>query len=74
MRSDRLELLVADDSRTDYATFAKHLRGTGRFLVYLHNLHEIRAYNRLARMTSAPILAMLQVICEVFYERMVAQR
>ena len=56
-----LEILVADDSRSDYAAFAPLLHGVGRFLVFLPNLHEIRSYNRMARMTYAPVLAMLQV-------------
>eukprot|EP00976_Prorocentrum_cordatum_P000337 6629-Prorocentrum_minimum.AAC.1 len=38
-----LEVLVADDSRSDYEELAGVMGGQeGNFLVFLHNLHEIR--------------------------------
>ncbi|KAK3233927.1 hypothetical protein CYMTET_55799 [Cymbomonas tetramitiformis] len=54
------EIIIGDDSRTDYGNFSQFMRGPGRFLVFMPNLHEIRAYNRLSKFSSATYLAYLQ--------------
>lgn len=56
----RVELLVNVDSRTQ-ADVAAWLNDTvAEHVIFSRNIHEIRAYNRLARMARAPLLAFVQ--------------
>ncbi|KAG2429410.1 hypothetical protein HYH02_014065 [Chlamydomonas schloesseri] len=60
-----IEMLINVDSRTDAAAvaeFAAGPLGAGGFVVpvYSNNVHEIRSYNRLARLARGKILVMLQ--------------
>ena len=61
-----IEMLINVDSRKDAAAvaeFAAGPLGAGDFVVpvYSNNVHEIRSYNRLARLARGKILVMLQV-------------
>lgn len=55
-----LEILVNDDSRSDAASWLEVLTGPNDFLVSSPNVHEIRAYNRLARFARGRYLLLLQ--------------
>jgi len=54
-----MEVVIADDSRSDYTHFVRHL-GRSHFLVEMNDLHEIRAYNRVAKFSTAPLLSFMQ--------------
>ena len=62
-----LEVVIADDSRSEYTTFVGYL-GRSHFLVELNDLHEIRSYNRVAKFSSAPLLSFMQVRHSDFFE------
>ena len=55
----RVQVLVNDDSGEQIASWRKHLR-PGDVYVQSNNVHEVRAYNMLARMTNASLLVFLQ--------------
>ena len=55
-----VEVLVNDDSRRDHAVWLEHLHGANDAVVSSANVHEIRAYNRLARMARGEFLLLLQ--------------
>jgi len=55
-----LEVLVNDDSRSDSAAWLAELTGPNDFLLSSPNIHEIRAYNRLARLARGDYLLLLQ--------------
>lgn len=54
------QVLVNDDSRSEAAAWLAVLTGPNDFLVSSPNVHEIRAYNRLARMARGEYLLLLQ--------------
>ena len=55
-----VELLVNADSRVDSGKWMRALRGANDYLLMSPNIHEIRAYNRLARMARGDYLLLLQ--------------
>ena len=55
-----MEILVNDDSRNGAAEWTHWLSGANDFYVSSPNIHEIRAYNRLARMARGELLVLLQ--------------
>jgi hypothetical protein len=57
------EVLINDDSRSDFEAWTAHLSGlqSGGTLVYSPNIHEIRGYYRLAKLASGKILVFMQV-------------
>jgi len=58
------EVLINDDSQTDYDEWVGSLSQAGLtgggYLVYSPNIHEIRGYNRLAKLASGSILVFMQ--------------
>jgi hypothetical protein len=59
---DRVEVMINDDSRSDYESLAWKLRWFSRaWLIYAPDTHEIRAYNRLAKLSTARFLVFAQV-------------
>lgn len=54
------EILVNDDSRSESAAWLTELTGPNDFLLSSPNVHEIRAYNRLARLARGDFLLLLQ--------------
>ena len=57
----KAELIINDDSRSDYAEWAKALAGwANAFLVYSPNIHEIRGYNRLTQFSDSELIVYLQ--------------
>ncbi|KAL1525848.1 hypothetical protein AB1Y20_020682 [Prymnesium parvum] len=56
----RLELLANADSAVDVARWVAALDGPADYLLLSPNVHEIRAYNRLARMARGEFLLVLQ--------------
>ena len=59
-RLPRVEVLVNDDSRRDHAEWLRWLRGPNSFVLSSPNVHEIRAYDRLARLARGDYLLLLQ--------------
>lgn len=55
-----LELIVNDDSGRDHGAWLAALRGGSHTVLSLPNVHEIRAYNRMARLARGEFLLMLQ--------------
>ena len=55
-----VELLVNADTRIDAGKWMRALRGASDYLLMSPNIHEIRAYNRLARMARGDFLLLLQ--------------
>jgi GT2 family glycosyltransferase len=55
-----VEILVNDDSRSESAAWLAELTGPNDFLLSSPNVHEIRAYNRLARLARGDYLLLLQ--------------
>jgi len=57
-----VELLVNDDSRSDWGAWVASMEGLpgGGFLVYSPDIHEIRGYNRLAKLARGELLVFLQ--------------
>ena len=55
-----VEVLVNNDSGSEHAVWRAVLTEPNDFLVYCHNVHEIRGYNRLTLMSNAPITVTLQ--------------
>ena len=55
-----MEVIVNDDSRRDHAAWITELTGPNDFLVSSPNIHELRAYDRLARMARGDFLLLLQ--------------
>ena len=59
--SGDVEFLVNNDSGSHHGRWLRAMAGCARcFLVHSPDVHEIRGYNRLARMTQAPLLAFIQ--------------
>ena len=59
--SGDVEFLVNNDSGSHHGKWLRAMAGCERcFLVHSPDVHEIRGYNRLARLTQAPILAFVQ--------------
>lgn len=58
------EVLINDDSQSDWGPWVKELAGlaAGGMLVYSPNIHEIRGYNRLAKLARGRILVFAQVL------------
>ncbi|QDZ18622.1 hypothetical protein A3770_02p11400 [Chloropicon primus] len=56
----KAELIINDDSRSDYEEWAKALRGWNGFLVYSPDIHEIRGYNRLTKFADSELMVYLQ--------------
>jgi hypothetical protein len=54
------QVLVNDDSRTDLGAWLRELKGLDATLVLSPNLHEIRAYNRLAKLSVGSVLVFAQ--------------
>lgn len=54
------EVMINNDSGDDHAIWRAHLSGAQHFLVYSHDIHEIRAYNRLGLMADSELLITLQ--------------
>mmetsp|Transcript_2167 Transcript_2167/g.5504 ORF Transcript_2167/g.5504 Transcript_2167/m.5504 type:complete len:805 (-) Transcript_2167:24-2438(-) len=58
---DRVEVMVNDDSRSDYESLSWKLRWFARaWLIYAPDTHEIRAYNRMAKLSTARFLVFAQ--------------
>ena len=55
-----VEVLVNDDSGRDHGEWLRWLRGPNDAVLSLPNVHEIRAYNRMARMARGDFLLLLQ--------------
>jgi hypothetical protein len=55
-----MEIIVNDDSRLDHAVWLRWLNGTNDIVLSSANVHEIRAYNRMARMARGDFLLILQ--------------
>jgi hypothetical protein len=55
-----VEVLVNDDSGRDHGEWLRWLRGANDAVLSLPNVHEIRAYNRMARMARGEFLLLLQ--------------
>ena len=55
-----VEIIVNDDSRQDHDTWLRWLNGTNDVVISSANVHEIRAYNRMARMARGDFLLILQ--------------
>jgi hypothetical protein len=55
-----LEVIVNDDSGADHEKWRAALRGPNDYLISSPNLHEVRAYNRMARFASGEFLLLLQ--------------
>jgi GT2 family glycosyltransferase len=60
LTSHAVEVLVNDDSRSESAAWLAELTGPNDFLLSSPNVHEIRAYNRLARLARGDYLILLQ--------------
>jgi len=56
----QLEVIINDDSGRDHSRWLEVLRGPNDFVVSSPNIHEIRAYNRLARLARGDYLLLLQ--------------
>lgn len=56
----KAELIINDDSRSDYAEWAKALKGWDGYLVYSPDVHEIRGYNRLTKFADSELMVYLQ--------------
>ena len=56
----QLEVIVNDDSGRDHGRWLALLRQPNDFVVSSPNIHEIRAYNRLARLARGDFLLLLQ--------------
>lgn len=54
-----LDIIINDDSMTEGAEWMQRLRGDA-FVVYSHNVHEIRGYNRLTRFANTDYVAHMQ--------------
>jgi len=60
-RGGDVEYLVNNDSGSHHGKWLKAMAGcVGCFLVHSPDIHEIRGYNRLAKLTEAPLLAFIQ--------------
>ena len=59
------EVLINNDSRSDWGAWMAGLSGLsmGGLMVYSPNIHEIRGYNRLAKLSSGHMLVFMQVCC-----------
>ena len=62
---DALEVLVHNDGASEHAAWVAALAGVAKhggrtWLVHSANVHEIRGYNRLARLSAAELLAFVQ--------------
>ena len=55
-----VEVIVNDDSGRDHGEWLRWLRGANDAVLSLPNVHEIRAYNRMARMARGDFLLLLQ--------------
>jgi GT2 family glycosyltransferase len=55
-----IEVIVNDDSRRDHEVWLRELSGPRDFVLSSPNLHETRAYNRLARFARGTFLLLLQ--------------
>ena len=55
-----VEIIVNDDSRRDHGEWLRWLNGANDAVLSLPNEHEIRAYNRMARMARGEFLLLLQ--------------
>ena len=55
-----IEVIVNDDSGRDHAEWLRWLRGPNDIVLTLPNIHEIRAYNRMARLARGDYLMLLQ--------------
>jgi hypothetical protein len=58
------EVMINNDSGDDHAAWRAYLTGAQHFMVYSHDIHEIRAYNRLGLMADSELLITLQVIAQ----------
>ena len=58
--ASQLEVIINDDSGKDHGRWAELLRQPNDFVVSSPNIHEIRAYNRLARLARGDFLLLLQ--------------
>ena len=56
----QLEVIINDDSGRDHGRWLALLRQPNDFVVSSPNIHEIRAYNRLARLARGDFLLLLQ--------------
>ena len=56
----RVEVIINDDSGRDHEQWLRWFRGSNDFVVTSPNVHEIRAYDRLARMARGTYLLLLQ--------------
>ena len=54
------EIIVNDDSGNDHGEWLKWLRRTHDVVLSLPNVHEVRAYNRMARLARGDFLLLLQ--------------
>ena len=58
---DKVEFIVNDDSRSEYADWVKALStGWEGYLVYAQDIHEIRGYNRLTKFADGEFVTFLQ--------------
>lgn len=55
-----VEIIVNDDSRQDHPEWLRWLRGANDVVISSANVHEIRAYHRMARMARGEYLLFLQ--------------
>jgi hypothetical protein len=51
---------INNDSGSEVSEWMSALSGTNEYMVVMNDLHEIRGYNRLAKMASARFLVFLQ--------------
>lgn len=57
---EKVEVIVINDSESDHWLWRKQLDKPGDFLIYMHNNHEIRAYNRASLFANSNMLVTLQ--------------
>ena len=60
LRPNATEIIVNDDSRSDHAEWLRWLNGPLDVVLSMPNVHEIRAYNRMARLARGDFLLLLQ--------------
>jgi len=57
---EKVEVIVINDSESDHWLWRSSLNKAGDFLIYMHNNHEIRAYNRASLFSNSNMLVTLQ--------------
>ena len=57
---EKVEVIIINDSESDHWLWRKQLDRPGDFLIYMHNNHEIRAYNRASLFANSNMLVTLQ--------------